>query len=85
MIPLEQFQDWRGSDITQEFLKAVTQQVSDAVGVIVNRRQPDAMDDQYLRGAIAALSAAVAWRPELVDTRTGETIDGLSGEVDDEA
>jgi hypothetical protein len=83
MFTIEQFIDWRDSDITQEMYKAVSEVAGDTVGTILNRRESNPLDDQFLKGYLQGLSAVVGWKPTIMDTKTGNVVDALAGENDE--
>ncbi len=85
MFSQEQYEEWKASPITEDLMQEIADQVGNFIGAIMNRRIPDQMDDQYLRGAIQALSAVSGFRPRIVDEKTGEEIDALKGDDKDEA
>ena len=67
MFMRQEFLDWRASPITQELLKTLSEGASGYVSSILNRRESNPLDDQYLKGVIQGLSIAAGWTPELVD------------------
>ncbi len=82
MFSEEQYEEWRSSEVTQDLMTQVVEEANGLVATIMNRRTPDQMDDQYLRGAIQALSAISGWKPKMKDAE-GKEIDALREDQDE--
>jgi hypothetical protein len=65
MFQQQEFYDWRSQAITQEFLKTLSDSANEFVATIVNRRESNPLDDQFIKGVIQGLSMAAGWKPEL--------------------
>lgn len=81
MFMKQEFLDWRSSPITQELLKSISEGANGYVSTILNRRESNPLDDQFLKGIIQGLSLAAGWKPELIDD-DGKKVED---KVDDEA
>ena len=75
MFQKQEFLDWRSSPITQEFLKAISEGANAYVATILNRRESNPLDDQYLKWIIQGLSISAAWQPEMVDEEGNQVPD----------
>ena len=73
---LEQdYKDWRSSLVTQEMLRDVANAGEASALEILNRRDNDPYDDQYLKGYIFGLSVVAGWKPNLIDSEGNEVPD----------
>lgn len=75
MFQEQEFRDWRSQAITQELLKTLADNANEYVLQIMNRREANVYDDQYLKGVIAGLSLASGWKPEMVTDEGNEVPD----------
>jgi len=60
------FREWKESVVTQEVRQAMLEAVSNAAANILNRRDSNPLDDQYLKGFIRGLTEAIETEPEII-------------------
>lgn len=64
MIPKEVYVDWKESQVTQEFKKAISQAVEAVVGRLVTERDLDHSQTNYYRGWVRGMVECLEWEPE---------------------
>ena len=62
----EQWIEWREEPLTALWLSDAANLAETTAAEMLTRRQSNPMDDQYLKGFIAGLSACVGWVPPLI-------------------
>ena len=65
-VTREMFREWKESVVTQEVRQAMLEAVSKAAANILNRRDSNPLDDQYLKGFIRGLTEAIETEPEII-------------------
>lgn len=65
-VTREMFREWKESVVTQEVRQAMLEAVSNAAANILNRRDSNPLDDQYLKGFIRGLTEAIETEPEII-------------------
>lgn len=65
-VTREMFREWKDSVVTQEVRQAMLEAVSNAAANILNRRDSNPLDDQYLKGFIRGLTEAIETEPEII-------------------
>lgn len=65
-VTREMFREWKESVVTQEVRQAMLEAVSNAAANILNRRNSNPLDDQYLKGFIRGLTEAIETEPEII-------------------
>lgn len=67
MITKSQYVDWKSSPVTQELMQNIVEAVEENVAILVRRRSSEPLDDQYIKGYVRGVQAAIEWEPELVE------------------
>lgn len=65
-VTKEMFREWKESLVTQEVQQAMLEAISIAAANILNRRDSNPLDDQYLKGFIKGLTEACETEPEII-------------------
>lgn len=65
-VTKEMFQEWKDSVVTKEVRQYMLDVVNSLAAQILNRRDSDPLDDQYLKGFIKGLSEAIEASPEII-------------------
>ncbi len=78
MFTLEMYREWRDSDLTRAMLQTIAETGESTVAQIMNRRTPNMMDDQYLKGFLQGISSVSGWQPKLIDEKTGNEVDAFA-------
>lgn len=66
-ITKTEYQDWKMSNVTREMEREAQETVIDMTLQIINRRESNPLDDQYLKGFLQGVQAIMDWRPEFIE------------------
>lgn len=66
-VAKEQYVDWKNHPVTKEVFANIADVASDEAAKLINRRQEDWSDDQYVRGFIRGIQEIIDWTPEFDD------------------
>ncbi len=65
-VSKEMYLEWKDSVVTQEIKQYMLEAVNSAAAMILNRRDSNPLDDQYLKGFIKGLTEALETEPEII-------------------
>lgn len=65
-VTYEDYVQWKSNEITQQLKQDLAEAMVAAGANIINREEPDANKDQYLRGYITGLRTIFEWSPTKV-------------------
>lgn len=65
-VSKEMYLEWKDSVVTREIKQYMLDAVNSAAAAILNRRDSNPLDDQYLKGFIRGLSEALEAEPEII-------------------
>ena len=63
-VKKEDFVDWRENQVTIQYKEDLLSGVNALAAQILNRRENNPMDDQYLKGFIKGLTEALDYEPD---------------------
>jgi len=65
-IKKEDYLHWRTSSVTKEMTEGVAEAATQIVQSLVTRSESNPMYDQYQRGYLRGVQAALEWEPEFI-------------------